>query len=137
MPNWTSNIIRVKGSSIEQVAEFLVFVRGGKRLFDFDRIIPMPELLRHSHTQDGVWEWATQHWGTKWNTYDVSVSIAERGIKNTRVEIRFDTAWSAPLPIFRAIAAKFPQLVFEFRWTDEFDDFLHSLSEEENADGQE
>jgi hypothetical protein len=47
MPNWTSNTIRVEGCG-EQIAEFLAFMRGpDDQIFDFNRIIPMPELLRH------------------------------------------------------------------------------------------
>ena len=48
MPNWTANLIRIEGSS-ERIAEFLAFMRGGDdQIFDFNRIIPMPELLRHT-----------------------------------------------------------------------------------------
>ena len=162
-------------------------MRGGDdQIFDFNRIVPMPELLRHTASGgrdfpdenghlcrvsswyvidpdlkpgDPGWDknerafaaeeraaltalghhdwydWSTQHWGTKWNA--CHIDIEEFREEDRRVDIHFDTAWSAPFPVFRAIAAKFPQLVFEFSWTDEDEPGLtHSLtirSSEEEA----
>ena len=50
MPNWTSNTLRVAGSC-SAIREFLDSMRGpDDQLFDFNRIIPMPQLLRHTAT---------------------------------------------------------------------------------------
>jgi hypothetical protein len=58
MPNCTSNVIHVAGDCAA-IREFLAFMRGSDdQLFDFNKLIPMPELLRHTgsglHTFDGV-----------------------------------------------------------------------------------
>jgi hypothetical protein len=47
MPNWTSNMIYAEGSP-EQISEFLEKIRGARGVLDFDSIIPMPELLKHT-----------------------------------------------------------------------------------------
>ena len=47
MPNWTSNTIRAEGDEIDLRA-FLEAVKWEDQIFDFNRIIPMPELLRHT-----------------------------------------------------------------------------------------
>lgn len=47
MPNWTSNIIRVEGPEAA-MREFLNHFKGDDEPFDFNRIIPMPAILRHT-----------------------------------------------------------------------------------------
>lgn len=49
MPNWTENTIRAEGVEAD-IREFLERVRGPDEAFDFNRIIPMPEMLRHTAT---------------------------------------------------------------------------------------
>jgi Ferredoxin-like domain in Api92-like protein len=173
MPNWTSNKISIRGSSSD-ISEFLAFMRGtDDQLFDFNRIIPMPVLLRHTASgfhkfgdeehctwyvinpdlafgdpeyknnqrpftpeekaalaaigADSWYDWAVKNWGTKWNACRAEINeILE---DDGTVEISFDTAWSAPFPIFQAIAAKFDQLTFQFSWTDEHEPGVtHSMT---------
>jgi hypothetical protein len=47
MPNWTSNRIRAEGEPADLKA-FLEAIKGDDTVFDFNRIIPMPPLLRHT-----------------------------------------------------------------------------------------
>jgi len=47
MPNWTSNTIRAEGT-IDDLRSFLESVKWQDQIFDFNRIIPMPELLKHT-----------------------------------------------------------------------------------------
>jgi hypothetical protein len=47
MSNWTSNIIRVEGPEAA-MREFLNHFKGDDEPFDFNRIIPMPAILRHT-----------------------------------------------------------------------------------------
>ena len=49
MPNWTSNTIRAQGAP-EDLRAFLAAVNWKDRVFDFNRIIPMPEFLEHTAT---------------------------------------------------------------------------------------
>ena len=47
MPNWTTNIIRALGTP-KDLRAFLEAVKWEDKVFDFNRIIPMPELLKHT-----------------------------------------------------------------------------------------
>lgn len=62
------------------------------------------------------YEWNTDHWGTKWNAY----AIEDRG-----ESIYFETAWSFPEPVMRAIVEKLPGIEFTWRYADE--DFGNNL----------
>ena len=49
-------------------------------------------------------------------------------IEDGAVEIRFDTAWNAPHPVYRKLAEMFPDIAFEFTWSDEDEpDMMHTL----------
>jgi len=150
MPNWTSNIIRVEGAEADLRA-FLEAVKWQDEIFDFNRIIPMPELLKHTgsghQTIDGqevsewyvigvapVWlakdrlftpeeeatlkeighrcwyDWSIANWGTKWNA--CRAELAEDCASEGYIEIRFDTAWAVPMPVFEKMFEMFPKLSF-------------------------
>jgi hypothetical protein len=47
MPNWTSNRVSAEGAEADLRA-FLEVVKWQDQLFDFNRITPMPEILRHT-----------------------------------------------------------------------------------------
>lgn len=61
------------------------------------------------------YEWCIQHWGTKWNAYEM------RAVESfdTDDELRFQTAWSAPHPVLRKLAEQFPDIEIEHQWADE------------------
>ncbi len=58
------------------------------------------------------YKWCTQNWGTKWGAPAGNLLDGE----NT---FRFDTAWSASLPITIALSEKFPDVEFSHLWADE------------------
>ena len=63
----------------------------------------------------GYWnslEWAIAKWGTKWNALDINVCQSGR-------TIFFNTAWSAPIPIYKALAKKFPMHKISVKYYDE------------------
>jgi Ferredoxin-like domain in Api92-like protein len=51
MPNWTSNIIRAEGDE-DDILAFLDAVKSPDEIFDFNRIIPMPEILNHTGSEN-------------------------------------------------------------------------------------
>lgn len=61
--------------------------------------------------------WAIANWGTKWDAF----RFAETG--EDPYSFRFETAWSFPLPVFNAIAARYPDLAFDCATYDEGDNF--------------
>ena len=56
------------------------------------------------------YDWRRVNWGTKWNACDIDVDGNQ---------IRFDTAWSAPEPVYRKIAEMFPDYNIEIVYADE------------------
>ena len=167
MPNYVSNILTVLGSK-EQVAKVIEFVKGDERVFDFNKILPMPksldidcssmgddgmeylfakskkydfqrserenELIKRFEKQPkerqkeaielgrkyllnianyGVttwYDWNTANWGTKWNSC---------GAELENNWFKFDTAWNAPIPVFKKLSELFPAVTFEFIYADE------------------
>jgi hypothetical protein len=166
MPNWTLNTIRADGPEAD-LRTFLDAIKGDKDPIDFERIIPMPPLLRHtasgSHEFDGLkvstwfvenpdapfnerrqraftpeeeaalkdlgftdwYHWSVHHWGTKWNA--CHPEIIEGDAAAGYVEIRFDTAWGPPMPVFQKLIELFPQLTLNFDWIDECETVIWSL----------
>lgn len=57
-------------------------------------------------------DWAVANWGTKWNTFDVYINPSDR-------TIFFNTAWSAPIPIYKALARQFPTHKISVNYYDE------------------
>ena len=62
----------------------------------------------HFHTLD----FANSNWGTKWNACDQEVDL-EAGMLN------FETAWSCPKPVLKALSAKHPEAEICVRYADE------------------
>ena len=60
------------------------------------------------------YDWSRYNWGTKWDACDASVETAPCEIK-----LVFETAWSTPVPVFNAIAKKFPTLAISVEYADE------------------
>lgn len=57
-------------------------------------------------------DWAVANWQTKWNALDVNVNSSDR-------IIFFNTAWCAPIPIYKALAKKFPTHKISVKYYDE------------------
>lgn len=60
------------------------------------------------------YSWSVHNWGTKWNAYDASLTGG-----GDSAEMRFDTAWSVPLPVLQALAKAEPALSFRYWAFDE------------------
>ena len=57
------------------------------------------------------YSWRIRAWGTKWNAYDIEFG---------QNEVSFDTAWSPPVPVIEALAAKYPAVNIDHLWAEEF-----------------
>jgi hypothetical protein len=140
MPNWVHHGLVITGPEIERerfVAE--CFSEDDKGMqFDFNKLIPQPDEIRRSadataafvdallsgkgvvgDAPDEAWyEWCCDNWGTKWNACDTTITR-----KGDAIELRFDTAWASPIPIFNAVAARFPKLRIEGTFVEEAHQF--------------
>jgi hypothetical protein len=174
VPNWTENLIHVEGERADLKA-FLEAVKGDDTVFDFNRIIPMPPLLRHTgsghRTIDGKsvtswyvidaadpfssdekvrlftpeeeaelksighsewYSWSVTNWGTKWPACRAITD--ESCIDYGSVEITFETAWDAPLPVLRTMIRLFPKLSFTCQWRHEDESiYPHTLETDSEA----
>ena len=176
MPNWTSNTIRAEGRK-DDLRAFLEAVKWQDQIFDFNRIIPMPALLRHTAMGRAIidgkearawyvikpaekigdveqirlftpeeeaalrdigysnwYDWSIANWGTKWNA--CHALILDLRLDDGYVEIAFDTAWAAPLPVLRKMFELFAKLSFVCTWQDEGEDEVHSIAHRSHSGGR-
>lgn len=125
MPNHETNTVVVIGKP-ENVEKFLAEAFTDK-LIDFEKITPPPANIETggcSGTHEpGVvcwYEWNVANWGTKWGAYshgdltyakyegyyiETDDAGDEEGVEGRygRADFTFQTAWSAPTPIFEKI----------------------------------
>ncbi len=136
MPNHVSNKISFKTPDGDWKAEEAA-LKTIKRLmatddspFDFNVLIAYPEHLaalddkRHEMEKTGLpwdqlpkdgynqggYEWCCEHWGTKWNAYDIAFDYDS---------ITFCTAWATPLPIWEALSKHIPDVQMVIEYADE------------------
>lgn len=50
--------------------------------------------------------WCCDNWGTKWNACDAYIPEESE----TTLIYEFDTAWSEPVPVLKALSAKYPKI---------------------------
>jgi hypothetical protein len=124
MPNWVSNTLRIIKGDPKEVFEF---VRTEESVFDFNTLVPMPEHIQNSDepvalagfTFPAWYVWSYEHWGTKWNACHSAYSA-----KDPENVILFDTAWAPPVPIFEALANRFPSYEIQVH-SDEYENHFH------------
>jgi hypothetical protein len=69
---------------------------------------------------NGWYDWNIREWGCKWDASDVNVDEPSLdGFGNASVSITFNTPWSIPEPVFRAMVAQHPTLDFDFECEEE------------------
>ena len=65
----------------------------------------------HKYGAPTWYEWCTNNWGTKWNSYCPQIDVSDG-----RIEVVFDTAWSPPEGVYRAICEAHPGLRLEAQY---------------------
>lgn len=119
MPNHVQNEIRFNNSEACRNAKMILCSEapGDPPNVDFNRLIRMPAHQPDVFFADGGigrkeekeygdnnwFAWSVKFWGTKWGAYETVIGTTT---------IRFQTAWSAPLPIIYAFAARFDSPFF-------------------------
>ena len=113
MPNYIYNTLKIKGN-LNDLNHVLNFVKSDSSLFDFDKILPMPDYIyrgdlidieRKLYGKNNWYDWSMDNWGTKWNS--VGACIEENFI-------RFETANTPCVPVVTALAQKYPTMRFEY-----------------------
>ena len=119
MPNHTINDVDIQVNTGEDkellaLAELKTKLGISENKFDFNSIIPEPsdwnavevyptfpdisgtERVKPS---ESWYDWRLQNWGTKWNSYDFELDDESE----SKLQVRFLTAWSPPHEIFIAL----------------------------------
>ena len=132
MPNWCYNRVSMYSENIDQVTELFDIFNNPE---PFNALIPSPKwsetpnedgelpvleehkdsdgkVLFTTHkfpksgkTDDRWYDWQINNWGTKWEPTDISVEQCDE-----ELELTFNTAWSPPEDICRAIRNKYPDV---------------------------
>jgi hypothetical protein len=76
----------------------------------FEQFIQMVKNKRNHGHYHGM-DFTRECWGTKWNAY--------AQVKDSDTQVRFDTAWSCPDPVFAALSKKFPNEEINVVFADE------------------
>ena len=143
MPNWVFNTMNVTGEPddvktfIQEMATPIpahIYPEGSyiaedkkwattETVFSFWNAIA-PTDLESYFTGDTWYGWNIANWGVKWDakidensTDDLDFSVYADG--TGAVTYRFDTAWSTPTEVFRALAKKYPHLEFDIEYEEE------------------
>ena len=69
--------------------------------------------LEREHGTAYWYDWAREHWGTKWGLYEVD---EPKWMTPRYVRYHFVTAWSPPRPILEKLRVKYPMLKFSWRY---------------------
>lgn len=127
MPNWVKNHVSCDNGCLKEM-----YKKNDEGIveFDFNVVLPMPKELSETEvsypeTVDnkkryeelvrkygaGDWyHWRVKNWGTKWN--------AGEAFEHQDNYAEFDTAWSTPEPIIKAMSKKFGTKI-RVRYADE------------------
>lgn len=64
-----------------------------------------------NYGNDTWYDWNIKNWGTKWNSMHTTIING--------CEVEFETAWSCPLEIFRALSKQYPDVTIYVEYADE------------------
>lgn len=111
MPNWTTNYVSFEGSK-EKIMELKDLFSSKDKLFDFQKILPMPENSdiflaegdlgekeRKEFGENNWYTWSCKNWGTKWNAVDAMLEVDSEN----KITYYFRTAWDAPRGIIKSL----------------------------------
>ena len=113
MPNWCSNCLSIEGDP-NTLKEIIGLVKTEKNVFDFERIVPMPDYIYRGNVglrelelygENNWYDWSLKNWGTKWNSGDAI---------QDGCDFYFETAWSPCEPVIEELAKAFPTMRFNY-----------------------
>lgn len=116
MPNYVHHQLTITGPEAERerfMAECFSHANDETN-FDFDKLVPEQGNGVRAVLSDGTelipawYDWRCKNWGTKWNACDTEVAR-----EGDAILLSFDTAWAPPIPIFKEVARRFPNLTIK------------------------
>lgn len=142
MPNWVYNFANISGKT-EELKSFITksteprpYENGlaEDRMFSFWNFVAPPEDRldeyfgihgwadgeQKGNTDTNWYNWNNENWGTKWDAGDTYLAEMDENADGTAsIHISFQTAWSIPEPVMRAMVEQHPELRFEFSCEEE------------------
>ena len=113
---------KVEDSEIDNVEDLIIHLSQEKvssfqndkfkdmSMLDYGRIL-FNNLKVHGYIS--WYRWRIDNWGTKWDVGEVYVNDhCESGY----LELQFDTAWSPPTGVLKAMGLKYPELTFTLKY---------------------
>jgi len=111
MPTHVSTHIKIEGDH-DVIEEFLSSMVSKYREFDFSNIIPPS--LDNLEGYKNLERWKEGNWGTATNAYDVRIKHS-----SDSTEIRFNTEWTPPVPVFIELSKINTSLTFDINFADD------------------
>ena len=114
--------LKEDGTKAEVVLSFANFIAPPQEAIDsgeYHAVHGFSGGKESGNTENNWYNFNIREWGTKWDvSYSSYVETNADGDSST-AEYAFDTAWSPPEPIFRAMVEQFPELNFDIWWEEE------------------
>jgi hypothetical protein len=110
MPNWVQNVIKIKSEDKTLLKEIKDFLSEGDSVFNFSKIIPMPE------DETDWYNWNISNWGTKWNASDTELASDST---DSVLTYYYNTAWAPALPVLVKLTTLFPTISLFTRFVEE------------------
>ena len=116
-----------KGAHLDSSGELFVEMTTEKETppFSFWNVVAPDDLEKYfdiegKETKSGTtysYDWNVEHWGTKRDAEMLDVEMEyDESTEERKVHYTFTTPHVPPVPVFRAIATKWPELTFSFVW---------------------
>jgi len=121
MPTHVATLIKIKGD-LKDIELFLKRVKSNISDFDFNNIMPIPSPAECGGYKD-IERWKEGNWGTK-EAYDIKIEK-----KGDVVQVRFNTEWYPPIPIYTMMSRQNKELTFyiTFAGDDDYDEGFGAL----------
>lgn len=113
MPNWVTTELHAPSHVLDAM------MRDGH--VDFNLIVPMPETVYRGNLGSkeeaeypgelNWYGWSKAYWGTKWNANETE--------RPEPMMLRFETAWSHPEPVIKALSERFSNVPIFVAYADE------------------
>ncbi len=109
MPNFCENWVRLTGS-----AETIATLQS--KPFMLTTWVPLPISVPH----DQLNLWIRKNWGTQWIGADLEPTkpVQLSQYSETILEGHFRSAWTPPIPFYKALVERFPDLVVEYEYSE-------------------
>jgi len=83
----------------------------------FDELADAVQILVLKYGHADWYSWAQEHWGTKWSASNAGWMSPARAAKRESEQVAyFETAWSPPFPLIRALSERYPHLTLRLEY---------------------